>query len=249
MNKKDIFREIGFINENYIQEADIIMSKNMFNKAWVKITSIAACLALILGVGITLTYNQINRIKVTDLSKKVSVKYVNNAPTMGVPDDLVELSEKELFTKHDTSIFMGTILKADNIQIDLNGKIEYRAIAQLKVEKVYRGDCRVGDIVSVLLPCPIRDDIGVEDTETVSAMKEGMTGIFMPIKYTEKSFYETNGATLALKDIADYGFVDGVRYAFLKTDNGIVFSKWAYKSIESVTALDEIEAYIETMIK
>lgn len=249
MNKKDIFYAIGFIDELYIQEADIIMGKNILKKTWLKIATFAACFALILGIGITLAYNQGDTIKLTDASNKVSVKYVKNAPAISTAHSLVELSEKELFSEYDTAIFKGTILKVDNIKMDLNGQKEYRSIAQIKVEKVYRGDCKTEETLSILLPYPIRSGVWVEDTETVSAMKVGVTGIFMPTKYTENSYYEANGAKLALKDIADYGFADGERYAFLKTDNNLIFARWAYKSIENATTLEEIEIYIDEMIK
>lgn len=246
---EDDFKEIGFIDEKYIQEADIIMGKSILKKTWIKIATTAACFVLILGIGILLAYNQGDTIKLTDASNKVSAKYVNNVPAIITTGDLVELSEKELFSKYDTAIFKGRILKVDNIQIDMNGQKEYRAVAQIKVEKVYRGDFKTEDTLSILLPCPINGGVWVEDTETVSSMKVGMTGIFMPIKYTEKSYYEANGAKLALKDIADYGFADGERYAFLEKDNNLIFAKWAYKSIEKATTLEEIEVYIEKMVK
>lgn len=249
MNQKDIFREIGSIDEKYIQEADIVMNKNGVRKPWVKIVSVAACFALIIGIGISFVYNQSNTIKLTNASNNASVKYVNNAPSISVFGDLEELSEEELFSKHDTDILKGTILKINNIQLNMNGQEEYRAIAQIKVEKVYRGDCKVGNTLSILLPSPIRADLWTEHSGTVSAMKAGMTGIFMPTKYTENSYYQANGAKLALTDIAEYSFADGERYAFLKTENGVIFSKWAYKSIDKATALEEIEAYIESMLK
>lgn len=248
MNKQELFKEIGLIDESLIQEADVVMKIKFFKKTWVKIASLAACFALIMGIGIPLAYNHSNKIDLSELSNNVSTKYVKKAPNLGA-FDLEQLSEKELFSKYNTSIFKGNILKIDNIEINFNSQKEYWAIAQIKVEKVYRGNCKVGDTVSVLLPCPISNNMWVEDTETVSAMKAGMTGIFMPIEYNETSFYEANGARLALKDIADYGFRDGVRYAFLETKDNIIFPKWAYKSIENATTLEEIEDYIEKMIK
>ena len=51
-----------------------------------------------------------------------------------------------------------------------------------------------------------------------------------------------------MKEIADYGFADGVRYAFLETQDGLVFSRSSYESISDATTLDEIETYILNMI-
>jgi len=114
---------------------------------------------------------------------------------------------------------------------------------------VYRGNCNENDTISVLLPCPISSHIWTEDSDTVSSMREGMTGIFMPIQYTESYTRIENGTTLYMKDIADYGLMDGQRFAFLETEKGLVFSKWAYESISNASTLDEVETYIQSMIK
>ena len=51
------------------------------------------------------------------------------------------------------------------------------------------------------------------------------------------------------RDLAGYGFADGERFAFLETENGLIFSKEAYSSIANATTLAEIEDYIETMLE
>ena len=43
--------------------------------------------------------------------------------------------------------------------------------------------------------------------------------------------------------------MDGERYAFLETDSGLVFGRWAYESIADATTLDEVEEYIENMLE
>lgn len=72
----------------------------------------------------------------------------------------------------------------------------------------------------------------------------------MPMIYNdENSFWEQNGAKIDKRELADYGFADGERYAFLQTDDGLVFSREAYSSIANATTLDEIEEYIEAMLE
>ena len=72
----------------------------------------------------------------------------------------------------------------------------------------------------------------------------------MPMIYDdENSIWEQNGAKLDIRDIADYGFADGERFAFLETEDGLVFSRDAYSSIANATTLDEVEDYIETMLE
>jgi hypothetical protein len=50
-------------------------------------------------------------------------------------------------------------------------------------------------------------------------------------------------------DIAQYGLMDGERFAFIDTGNGLIFARDAYKSIETADSLEECESYIESMIK
>ena len=91
---------------------------------------------------------------------------------------------------------------------------------------------------------PFTEGVWVEDTETVSAMQAGSTGIFMPEIYDETSIWGQNGAKLAEKDTADYGCADGVRYAFVETADGLVFDRGAYASIANAASLEERETYI-----
>ena len=223
---------------------------NRYKKGSKKHSWIAAvvCLALIVAAAVSVIDWAQNQIKLSDRSSNVTVRYISTPSFMQSSSQLVELTEEELFTSCDTVIFRGRILNISNIEISFNGDKDYGAIAEIEVETVYRGSCNAGDIVSVLLPSPVMNGFWAEDTDTVSSMQAGMTGIFMPIVYDDTSVREQNGARLALKDIADYGFADGVRYAFLETQNGLVFSRSSYESISDATTLDEIENYILNMI-
>lgn len=206
------------------------------------------CLALIVAAAVSVIDWAQNQIKLSDRSSNVTVRYISTPSFMQSSSQLVELTEEELFTSCDAVIFRGRILNISNIEISFNGNKDYGAIAEIEVETVYRGSCDIGDTVSVLLPCPIMEDYWVEDTGTVSVMQAGMTGIFMPMIYTDTSMHLQNGAKLALKDIADYGFGDGERFAFLVTKNGLVFDRRSYESISDAATLDEIENYILNMI-
>jgi hypothetical protein len=62
-------------------------------------------------------------------------------------------------------------------------------------------------------------------------------------------YREENGARLYLQDLAEYGFPDGARYAFLDSGRGLIFNRYAYKSISSASSLEEIEKYIIKMIE
>jgi len=257
MNNKQFFREIGEIEEDLIEEARIAQKKPAQNKSslhkrWIKLVTVAASIVFIVGIvsiGISMINARYNAFHLSLSKGNIHVYYTNNAPGSQQLNNLISLSEEELFTKCDTTIFKGTITEIKNIIINLNGDKIYRAIAKIKVSKVYRGNCNENDTISVLLPCPVSSNIWTEDSDTVSAMREGMTGIFMPIQYTEISTHVENGTTLYMKDIADYGLMDGQRFAFLETKKGLVFFRWAYESISNATTLDEVESYIKSMIK
>ncbi len=196
--------------------------------------------------------SQNDQIVLSERSSGVTVRYAEGAEGqegISSSSSLIALTEEELFTYHDTAVFRGTVAEIRNIEIDFNGSRECRAIAEIRVEKVYRGSCSVGDTVSVLLPCALTEGVWVEDTEVVSRMRAGMTGIFMPMIYGGDSVWEQNGAVLALQDIADYGFADGTRYAFLETEEGLVFDRTAYKSIADASTLEDVEAYIQIMLQ
>lgn len=246
--EKRILNVLGQVDEKYIDEA--APGKRMNKKpAWFKWGTIAACFALVLAIGIPMMNNQNNRLILSDASTNVIVKYVDKvqAQAQGA-GALAEFTEEELFTNFNTAVFKGTVTKIKNIEIDYNGFTDYQAIAEIHVDVLYRGNCAVGDTVSVLLPCPLQANIWVEDTGVASKICEGTVGIFMPEQYDETSVVKMNGATLALQDISEYGLPDGERFAFLETDSGLVFDLWAYQSIAEATTLDEIADYVQKMI-
>lgn len=248
MNTKKFSDAISHIDNKYIDEA--LNYKKNKKITWIKFGAVAACFTVIIFV-LSKPNLPDKQFVLSDNSYNVTVKYINRATSDNVSFNsmLAYYTEEELFTNFNTDIFKGKILSVDNIVMDFNGEKLYRAIAQIKIEKVYRGSCDKGDIVSVMLPCPITEGVWVEDTDTVCAMKEGMTGIFMPIFYTEEnSFLEYNNARLVQKDIADYGFPDGMRYAFLETEDGLIFDRGSYETISDAKTLDEVEKYIKNMI-
>lgn len=180
----------------------------------------------------------------------VSVKYVKHFTKVQSNNSLVWLSEEEIFNEYNTFIFQGEVIDIKNIKIEMGKNNEnYRAIASIKITENYRGNESVGDIAEVLLPCPIDTDEWVEDTDVISAIRVGTVGIFMPLKYDDKtSIWIENGAILYKTDICEYVFLDGERYAFLQTENGLSYAEWAFESIPENPTLEDIKAYILKMI-
>ena len=255
MKNTKILRAIGGINDYLVERAgQKSIKKRASFASWLKwAVPAAACLAL--AVFIIPLLNSGGDFDLT-LSSGVRVSYIKNPPNIQASSSLVHLTEEELFaerTKYGGNkifIFEGIIREIHNIEIDFNGHSVYRAFAKIEVTDIIRGDIKQGDIVSILLPAPIRiEGLWVSDTEVISHMKTGMKGFFMPFVYDEKSIIEMNGATLVLSEIAEYGLGDGERWLFLETSNGLVFARWAYESIADATTLEEVRQYIKTMIE
>ena len=81
-------------------------------------------------------------------------------------------------------------------------------------------------------------------------MTVGTTGIFMPFVYNEESGVETDGSFLSYLDLADYGFGDGVRWAFLQKGDEVVFARHdAYESISNAKTMEEIRQYVISMLE
>ena len=249
MKKEQLFEAIGGTDDDLLALSEKPVRKKY---TWVKYAAAAACLILVLAVALPIGISELdyrrNGITLSDDSYQVRAKYTERSPGVQTASSLINLTEEELFTHFDTAIFKGSVAEIENIELSFNGEKAYRAIARIRVETVYRGPCQEGDEVSVLLPCAIDTDTKVTDTEVVSAMRVGMQGIFMPMIYEETSYWEQNGARLALKDLAPYGLPDGERYAFLETGNDLVFARWAYESISDAATLEDIETYILEMI-
>ena len=246
MTEKNFLNLLGQVDDSLIQ-SDENMGKKKKPRYWVKWASMAAA-AFLLTVGIFA--GGMTRIPLGDNSSDVTVRYAlgNIRPAME-ENSLIYLTEEELFTHWYTAVFEGTVEKINNIVMNFNGHAMNRALAEIKVERVYRGDVAVGDTAVILLPCSVGKGVWVEDTDTVAGMREGDRGIFMPIVYEGDSFIESNGATLYLKELAPYGLADGVRYVFLDRETAPVYHKSAYPSLSGISSFDEIRNFVAEMVE
>jgi len=266
MNNTKIIRAIGGIDDELIERAapkNNTLRKN--NISWLKWAApAAACLILTAAIIIPMQRSNENIDKDFNLvlSTGVTVGYIENPPEVIVSFSLVELTEEELFSDWvgtERVIFEGTIKKVDNIEMSFSGgMLWYRAIAQIEVGDVYHGNIEPGSIISVLLHSPVgRSDVWVSDSSVSTQMTEGTTGIFLPTRYNEDSVMTWDGDEniLYLQEVAEFGFGDGERHAFLDKPDGVVFSRWAYKSIseyeaiEGAPTMDEIRQYVISMVE
>jgi hypothetical protein len=249
MNRETLFESIGKLDEDILERSE---KKTRRNSGRIVITlgTIAACLALIYTLALPSINKPLENPSMPAAFQSGIAKYIDSPPSdlTLTKADLMWLSQEDIFNKWNTAIFSGTVTKLDNIVIDFNGDKSYRAIAEIRVDKIYRGDINKGDTVSVLLPCPIGEGIKMTGTEIISQLTVGSYGIFMPIEYDESAYWEQNAYTLKLQDVAPYGLADGMRFAFIESEDGIVFASNMYPAISEAKTLEDVERYILSMI-
>ncbi len=188
-----------------------------------------------------------------DLSEKTTAKVslgYDEGAAKSSDADLEFLTEEEMFAHEKMYVFRGKVGGLTNVTLDFNGITIVRCIATVSIEEVYKGNIVPGDQITMLIPCGINlRGVWVEDTDIITQLASGMEGIFMPWVYDEDSYFMLNGAVLMEKDLAECGLLDGMRWAFLSTDRGVIFAKSAYPGACDVTTMDDMEAYVVDMLK
>jgi hypothetical protein len=217
-------------------------------KKW--LAPIAASLALVIAITIPFLNNGSGDFDLKLSDSGIKVNYTDKVPSENQSSELVYLTEHELLSgsidQYKVVVFEGTVKAVDNIKLDFGETEFYRAIVQIEVTEVIRGNLAVGDVLSVLLPNPIDSNVEVSDTLVTSQIRVGTKGIFMPMIYDETSIYSTNEKTLYLIEIAEAGFSDGQRWAFLETQNGLLYANDAYPSFSDVESLEDIKEIIHS---
>ena len=242
MKQEDFFEMLGNLDEKYVAEAQDPVRKNRSRRViGMFVVAVAACLCIFVFYR--------SRIDLSEYSRGVTARYALFVPPLSEEACLVYLTEEELFTEWSDIIIKGTVKKIDNIKLDFNGNTMYRALAEVQVEKAYHGKCKEGETIRMLLPGAVTAGIHSSIMDTLGRLKVGMTGIFMPTAYHIDSVYQSNGAILYLGDLAPYGFGDGIRFAFLETENGLMFDESAYVGAQGAQNLEDIEAFIYEMLE
>jgi len=220
-------------------------------KKW--LAPIASSLVLLIAITIPFLNNGSGDFDLKLSDSGIKVNYTDKVLPENQSSELVYLTEQELLSgsidQYEVVVFEGTVKAVDNIKLDFGGTEFYRAIAKIEVTGAIRGDLAVGYVLSVLLPNPIDSNVEVSDTLVTSQMSVGTKGIFMPMLYDSTSIYSTNEKTLYLTEIAEAGFSDGQRWAFLETPNGLIYDSEAYPSFSGVESLEEVKNIILSKIQ
>jgi len=251
MNSKDLYNAFQDIDDDILERSDSFSRKKTL---WIIFAAAAACLLLVIGAIALLPHIKQQSLDpqsggfVLSPQTTATVSYDYDNITPASKERLEYFTEEEMFALENLYIFRGEVKKLTNITIDFKGEKERRCIAEIAITEVYKGDIADGEQIKMLLPCQINVDPHMEDTGIIRQIETGMEGIFMPIVYNKDSYMEMNGAVLMFRDLADCGLGDGIRWAFLSTDHGIVFAREAYKGAQYANNLDDIEEYVIEML-
>jgi hypothetical protein len=177
----------------------------------------------------------------------VKAYFVDDAPISGSEDALVSMTVDGIFSEWSTDSVRATVLDLRNLVVDFGRERSYRALVTLEVGEVYRGGLAEGDVIEVLMYFPLDIKVGCGN-DVMENLRVGQTGIFLPRRYTgdEYEWVGSDENALRVRDIAEFGFPDGQRFAFLETDDGLIFDREVFSEIAGATTLDEVAAYVKT---
>lgn len=256
MNGNELLEKMDLIDPAYINAADPAPKKT--NASWIKWGAAAACICLAVVAFMLIARSGAsedapisgNSASIMKTTAKVTYGYEKD-PDGPTKPSLVYYSEEEMFAKDEIAVFRGRVGDLTYVTVDFDIYKVYWTVAEISVDKVYKGDISEGDVIKMLIHCQVgvENPMWVEDNDTIVLLRSGMEGIFMPRVYDDDSKYETNGFVLMLRDVADYGIGDGTRWVFLSTDSGVRYAEWAYPGAKGAKTLDDIETYVTDMLK
>lgn len=191
-----------------------------------------------------------NTIELKKSAGGIEVSYVDGNYKNESKSNLAEIKQDKIWNDDKYCIVEGTVEKANNIEIRIDDKKMYNAIIEIKVESDIKGKIKEGSTISVLSGCAtMKEEIYQEDSYINSQIEEGDRGIFIIHKYGIDDTLELNQKILYLSELADYGFEDAERFAFIEKNGNILFSSNFYKDLKDNAKLDEVKSYIEDKIK
>lgn len=263
MKKELLESALSSVEDRWIGEA-VNYTHPSKRKLYIRFAAAAACFAVAAGAaGIILYRRNHQPIPETPFTPQLQLTDRTTAKirradetgeaaiaAIASKSELVWLTEEELFSDPRMIAFRGTVIKLQNYEITFDSYKQYRCIAYVRAEKDYRGDIRPGEIVSILLPCPIDPEGQLqEDTETIRNISVGCEGIFLPYLYTDASCWSEGESVVMLRELAMCGLGDGMRHVFLQSGQKIIYEQNAYQSAGRLRTLEDAEAYVTDMLK
>lgn len=165
----------------------------------------------------------------------------------GASMDLAWLTVEEILAR-DTWIFRGTVEGMEYYTVDQIGSLGgYFTVAEVRVSQVLRGTLTEGGTCRVLLPV-VRGCFSTSIAGELENLGVGSEAIFMPRPASPETVVSEDGHSFCYADAADAYFTEGIRFLFLQTEEGLRFERNVYADIRDAQTLDEVAAYLQSML-
>lgn len=181
-------------------------------------------------------------IKLKKSSKGITVNYINKFPDVSYRN-LSDITEEEIWNDERYDIVEGTVEEIRNVKIRFGAEKCYGAIITIKPEEIIKGTLDETQI-KVFVDCNIGKADSSGDSEILKTLKEKDRGIFIIYKYSDTDVWENDKKNLYMDELAEYGFEDVERFAFVEKNGKVYFSS-IYKNISEDDTLEEIKEYIK----
>ncbi len=236
--------------------SDIVMTNNSKLRKVLRAFAYAALSLAVVGM---LAYfaigNYRNReIELEKSGSDVSANYIHK-----LPDDVVlktnssDIDEEEFFTRLDYVCFNGIVRDVKNISVTNLGSSVCYAVVKIEIKHIYFSDTgdeslSVGDVLPVFLHFPVVGTDYDGDTFVSCRIEKGMEGIFMPILLDDSTHFSSGESYFYPSDIAPYALADGSSL-FLQTEDGVLYDKNIFTSLDSPDNLPMVDRYLTKMYK
>ncbi|MET2869621.1 hypothetical protein ABXV15_02885 [Exiguobacterium profundum] len=131
------FRLLGEVDDRYIEESMMIERKPYQRLKW-------GGLLIAVAAGIMLFTSNVwnERIPLSTDSNANSVHIVDQSKATSdiSEENMMDMTEDELFSKWNPVVVRGTVTDIRHIEIDFNGETKYQSLITIHVSNVYRGD-------------------------------------------------------------------------------------------------------------
>jgi len=165
-------------------------------------------------------------------------------------DNLVFLTEEEIFKNWVTDSFYGEVTHVENIEMVVGGYSDYSSIITFKILDAIHTIEKENKEVTILLPNQIKTDVKTSNSYFSEQLTVGTRAIILANRYNETSIYQVNDNTLYLQELATFGLPDGMRFVMLENSDGTLrYMPDVFTSLNNAKQYDEIKNYLIRMME
>lgn len=183
---------------------------------------VAGALILCIAMGFLYCNFIHSDIKLKKSSKGITVNYINKFPDASYRN-LSDITEEEIWSDERYDIVEGTVEEIRNVKIRFGTEKYYGAIITIKPEEIIKGTLNETQI-KIFVDCNIGKADSSGDSEILKTLKEKDRGIFIIYKYSDTDVWENDKKNLYMDELAEYGFEDAERFAFIEKNSKVYFS-------------------------